>query len=131
MKLVAAVVTLLSVYACSLQLNDPDPLFWIGLYGLAAVMSAMVVIGRPTLRVSVVAAGIYLLTAILWIEALPATNIDMFRRVHMMGSEEEVRELWGAILCLFWSLCVWLHARRLASAAQTRDARPEENSGRT
>jgi hypothetical protein len=122
MKLVAACFTLLFLFACYVQLNDPDPLTWIGLYGVAVVISATVVMGRPSLRLSAVAAGIYLVAVILWIEALPATSLDVFQHVDMSTiEEEEVRELWGMILCLAWSSCVWLHARRIRSVAENTD----------
>ena len=76
-------------------------------------------IGRPPGKLAAVAVGVYLLTAALWIDALPATSIEAFQHIQMSGiEEEEVRELWGTILCLIWSVCVWFYARSVESPSR-------------
>lgn len=36
----------LLAWTASVQLNDPDPVFWVGLYGLCAVVPALAIFGR-------------------------------------------------------------------------------------
>ena len=59
-----------------------------------------------------------LVTAILWVDALPNTSFEAFQAVEMKNTEEEeVRELWGVIFCLSWSGAVWLQAFRSRDAS--------------
>lgn len=41
------IFALVLLFFAALQINDPDPLFWIGLYGIAALGPLLTLFGRP------------------------------------------------------------------------------------
>lgn len=47
LKSVDFVFALVLLFFATLQINDPDPLFWIGLYGIAALGPLLTLFGRP------------------------------------------------------------------------------------
>jgi len=85
------------------QLNDPDPVIWVALYGAAAALSLLAALDRyhfwPTLAVlALYAVGILYLSP-----ALRDTSLDAFAAVGMENERQElVREFWGLIICAMW-----------------------------
>lgn len=55
-KITHSLFTALLAYTAWLQFNDPDPVFWVSLYGLAAAVPLAALIGiRPAIRHNVAA----------------------------------------------------------------------------
>jgi Transmembrane family 220, helix len=89
----------LFAFAASLQLNDPDPLAWVAIYGAAAAVWGWVALGRRARVAAVVVAGI----SGVW-SALLARGVvgqvdwrHLFDEFSMQGDArvEEAREMLG------------------------------------
>ena len=112
-KLLNSVMTVLFVLALLVQSNDPDPVLWMLVYGVAAALCVATLLKfhiRSVLiaYMTVCAAGIIYLSP-----RFAATSIQAFASVGMSSSiEEEVRELWGLLICLAWSAVLYVHARK-------------------
>lgn len=109
---VAFLMTLVMLYAVVVQLNDPDSVFWVILYGATVLTSALVVAGMRIQPFLWLLLGVYL-AAVLWLSpALPNTSLEAFAALSMKGSVEElVRELWGMVFCAVWTLVMIMHGR--------------------
>ena len=46
MKIFNGILCLLFIFSAALQFNDPDPIQWVAIYGLAAVISGFAVVGK-------------------------------------------------------------------------------------
>jgi len=100
-----------------LQFNDPDPQVWVTIYGLAAILSALVAFGRynlPVLLIAAVAAligGIYLFPASVgdWI-LQEWEQADLTMKTPDM---EEARESFGLLIVfLVMSLAAYMGWRQ-------------------
>jgi len=113
--------TLMFIVFAYLQLNDPDPEVWVTIYGVAAVLSALVAVGKyylPLLLLVASAAflgGIYLFPSSVsdwvikeWDQAdLTMKTVDM----------EEARESFGLlIISLIMSLAAYIGWRKTKSS---------------
>ena len=56
-RIVHALVALLLLVMAAIQLNDPDPAYWVTVYALVAVVPAARIFGRHLPKTSLVAAG--------------------------------------------------------------------------
>ncbi len=111
-KLITVIMIILFGYAIAVQLNDPDPYFWVALYGISLIASLGVLVALPMPGVLWVALGIYV-AAIAWLSPNFAnTSIEAFAAIGMKGDQEElVRELWGMVICALWT-CVLIFQER-------------------
>ena len=121
MRIFAALAALLFAYSAALQLNDPDPVRWIALYGTAAVLSA------ATLFASVPPVAFLALASVatLWALALLPGVLSL---AAFSGTEEE-RELAGLVLVALASVALASRARRSKRARMVgshRDDPPNE-----
>ncbi|HEY8550366.1 MAG TPA: transmembrane 220 family protein [Vicinamibacterales bacterium] len=118
MRAANALMAALFFFSAVLQLNDPDPIRWIALYGAAGVLCALAAIdpARPSWRwratVALVAAG-----WALWIathRSGSAGFFEMFDTWQMkVQPVEESREIYGLALTAGWLLIsAWHGARR-------------------
>ena len=112
-KVLNGIMIVLFVLALIVQSNDPDPLLWMLVYGVAAALSVAALLKfrlRPVLLsyMAVCASGVIYLSP-----RFAATSIQAFASVGMSSSiEEEVRELWGLLICLAWSAVLYVHSRK-------------------
>lgn len=114
----------LFLFAAAVQWNDPDPLLWIVLYGLAAAISALGAAGRFWFGPSAAAAAVYA-SGFAWLApSLVAADPEAFRSIAMQAPEHELpREALGLALCAIWSACLAFYARCAASDRFPRDGR--------
>src|SRR5262245_29125641 len=106
-------MALLFLFASVVQYNDPDPLRWVAIYGVACLASIMAAGGRPFHPA--VAAGVAAV-ALIWILAIifqgqgGAAYRHMFDAWEMTAANvEEARESVGLLIVAAWmtALAVW------------------------
>lgn len=108
---------LLFVFSVALQYNDPDPIRWMSIYGVAAVVCGFEMRRRTPLWLP----ALVMLIAIVWAVSIGyGSHADAFR--HMMDQwemknvhVEEAREQYGLTIVAVWMLLVlaatWLRRR--------------------
>lgn len=94
---------LLFSYAAFVNLNDPDPLIWLGLYGAGAIAAALDIFGQLRLRLAAMLSGLYALGALLVASQGMDTSHPMqgFPQYGIFR-EEVVRESLGLGLVALW-----------------------------
>jgi len=104
-KVADALFLLLFVFSVIVQVNDPDPLAWIAIYGAAAVACLLSLMGRLPWWFAV-ATGI---VALAWAATIAPRVIgqvpflDMFAEFEMKDiGVEESREMYGLLLIGGW-----------------------------
>ncbi len=100
-------------YTIVVQFNNPDPFFWIALYGLSVLTSIGSLVSLPMPGVLWIILGIYT-AAIVWLSPhFSNTSLDAFTDIGMKGMEEAlVRELWGMVICALWTCVLLFHERK-------------------
>jgi transmembrane protein TMEM220 len=104
----------------SLQLNDPDALEWIAIYGLASVLCLAAALGRRTWPYGVMIPGVALLWALSLLPAILAQPV-VWHAVFGPGGMtyapgvEETREALGLVIVAVWTLPILLVSRRLCA----------------
>ncbi len=94
--------------AAWVQLNDPDPVVWVLIYGLAAAVSAMAALGRAP----GVLAGVLGLLSLAWVLNLapglrPVSWAELSTEAPMIGDHVELaRETGGLLLVALAMLAV-------------------------
>jgi len=100
----AGVMTALFVVSAAVQWNDPDPAYWIAIYGVAALLAARAAQGQLPL---VPNAAAFAVLAALALRALPdllGAREEAFTHWHMLATRDEVaREAGGLLICALWS----------------------------
>lgn len=95
----------LFVLSAAVQWNDPDPLAWIALYGLAAVLSGLAARGRIPFAPNAAAFVLFTVLTALWLPSLQTARAEAFTSIQMKASrDEEPRETVGLALAAVWSL---------------------------
>jgi hypothetical protein len=118
-RIIAALMAALLAYAAVLNFNDPDPVRWIAIYGVACLVS---ILAAATGAVPIAAPAAIALVALVWGATLAARvpNIDvythMFDEWEMKSSQvEEAREACGLFIVGVWMAVVaavlWRGAR--------------------
>ena len=109
-----AVMVLLFTFAALLQLNDPDPVRWFTIYGLAAVACLLSVLRR--LRWALPA--LLCVVALAWAATIAPRVVgrvpfgDMFAAWEMKNAGiEESREMYGLLIVAAWMAVLALRAR--------------------
>ena len=98
LKTISLLFCLLFLAAAALQWNDPDPLIWIVLYGLAAVVSFFYFIGRRHFWITLLFGLIYLIWAIvLWPDTWEGINLGEGN----IANIERARESLGLMIMAF------------------------------
>ncbi|MCP5056433.1 MAG: hypothetical protein GY937_06855 [bacterium] len=104
-----AVLFALSV---AVQWNDPDPIFWMGIYGLALVLAAMGAAGRLPFWPNAAALGLFIVLFLVWMPSLLDSRQEAFTSFEMKTSTDEApREAGGLLLCVVWSAVLTHRAR--------------------
>lgn len=99
----AAVGAIAFAWFASLQINEPDPVGWIAIYGAAALVSAIGAIRRAPLLLAAIVA----LVAFGWAATLVP---DVITDASWSGTELE-RELGGLVLVGAWMLALGSEGR--------------------
>lgn len=116
----AGLMTAVFALCVAVQWNDPDPFYWMGLYGIALLLAAQAALGRVPLVPNAAALALFAVLAARSLPQLLAGREEAFMHWHMLASEDEVaREAGGLLLSALWSAvqtAVAAGARRKASA---------------
>ena len=106
-KILATFLAVMFLCFALVQVNDPDPLLWILVYGSMMVISIMALFNRFPIQIMIVMAGGYLLLSALhvdgmmeWLES-PNRSL-LFSDIAKMQYPyiEEAREFLGLLICL-------------------------------
>ncbi len=101
----------------AVQYNDPDPLYWMAIYGLALALALSAALGRAPFVPNAAALGIFAVLAALALPDLLAAREAAFTHWHMLAAQDEVaREAGGLLICAVWSAAQTLVAARLRGA---------------
>lgn len=123
LKIVDAVMLSAFVFSVVVQLNDPDPIAWVLIYGAAAVASLLAMLGRghwaPPAVVAVLAGA--------WAASIAPRVVgevpfgDMFGAFEMESvAIEESREMYGLLIIAVWmAVLCWRAVGRRARKAVT------------
>lgn len=102
-----------------LQLNDPDPVVWMAMYGAAALSAAAVPYWRRGWVVAAVVAAVAAAWALaLWSGVAGAVETsDLWRKMSEKGGRvEEMREAGGLTIVALWlGAAAWIGRRRAAA----------------
>ena len=104
-KVADALFLLMFVFSVIVQVNDPDPLIWMAIYGAAAVACLLSLMGRLPWRFAVLTGVI----ALAWAATIAPRVIgqvpflDMFAEFEMKDiGVEESREMYGLLIVGGW-----------------------------
>ena len=105
------------ILSAAVQWNDPDPLAWIALYGLAATLAGAGAIGRLPVGPNIGAAGLFVLLTLLWMPSLGGARSEAFTSFELKASRDErPRETVGLAICAGFSVLqaaiAWRHRPR-------------------
>jgi hypothetical protein len=101
-RAVNAVMFLLFLLAVAVQYNDPDPLRWMTVYGLAALGCLLAIFGRlPRAGAALLAAA-----ALVWALLLAPRVVG-----RQSLNSEEGREMMGLLIVVFWMTLLFFRAR--------------------
>jgi hypothetical protein len=127
MKIVKIFLAVLFLLFALVQINDPDPLLWILIYGAMVVISVMSIFHRyPTGVMIVMAAGYLIMTTIYfpgfatWLGS--SDRYLLFDDLAKMQFPyiEEAREFLGLIICIVVLLFYFYISRRKGSHHQSK-----------
>lgn len=111
------VMTVLFLVAVAVQYNDPDPLRWMGIYGLAALACVLALAGRLSRWVPVLIG----LVAVAWAGLIAPGVVgrvspgDLFESYAMKSEPvEEAREMGGLLIVAVWMALLALVGARPA-----------------
>lgn len=103
-KVLSAVFALLFVWAAILQYNDPDPLLWYFIYGIAALLSFLFAIQKLPLLLPVVVSFVYLFGAyVFWPDEFEGVTIGAGNINNIEHARESLGLLIMALVMLFYA----------------------------
>ena len=90
--------------SAAVQWNDPDPAYWIALYGVAALLAARAAQGQLPRVPNAAALAMYVALGLRALPDLLAAREEAFTHWQMLSAGDEVaREAGGILLCAAWS----------------------------
>jgi hypothetical protein len=108
MKILKIFFAVLFLLFAIVQLNDPDPIVWILVYGAMVVVSMMVAFGRYPVRIMTAMAAGYLILTVMHFDGFTDWLGSPDRRLLFDDLAkmqypyiEEAREFLGLLICLF------------------------------
>ena len=108
-RLFSILMTGLFVFAAVVQYNDPDPWLWIGVYLSVALISAAALPGWNIRIFSGLLCVALFSGVVILSDRFSDTSLQAFTSVGMDSIvEEEVRELWGLLIALLWTLTLFV-----------------------
>jgi len=121
LRIASGVFCGLFLLSVAVQWNDPDPAFWMALYGLAALLAGLGAAGRLPLWPNVAALALFLAFFAAWSPALLGAREEAFTSFSMRApGDEEPREAIGLLLCAAWSGVQSVAALRQRNLARAR-----------
>jgi hypothetical protein len=112
MKLLNYLMTACFLFSVIVQLNDPDPIRWIVIYGLAAAACAWAIRGRVDWRFPA-AVGAVALSWALWLASSVLGKVrfgELFEAFEMKDTRVEVgREFGGLLIVAAWMAVLAFH----------------------
>jgi hypothetical protein len=103
-RVAAGVMTALFVLSATVQWNDPDPAYWIAIYGVAALLAARAAQGQLPLVPNAAALAVFAVLAARALPNLLGGREEAFTHWQMLAPSDEVaREAGGLSLCALWS----------------------------
>ena len=103
------------LFSIGVQFNDPDPLAWVAIYGLAAGASVLGLLGRRHLAFP----GLIAVLAVIWSARIAprvlgrVPFLDMFGAFEMKDvGIEESREMYGLVLITAWMVVLAVRGAR-------------------
>lgn len=110
-----ALFALMFGFSVVVQVNDPDPLGWVAVYGLAVLVCVLVIVRRVHPVVPVLVA----LAALTWAATIAPRVLGRVEFLGMFGAfemeslaVEESREMYGLLLVAAWMGVVAFRSRR-------------------
>ncbi len=94
------------------QFNDPDWLMWMLTYGASLVATVLIIYnaGIKLRWFLIILILFYAFGVFQWSDSFANTSLDAFMAVGMKNAVEEgVRELWGLVICLVWTIVLIIH----------------------
>jgi Transmembrane family 220, helix len=111
------IMLLMFMFSAAVQLNDPDPLVWMGIYGAAAVVCGLEIQRRAPVWAPLAVAVIALVWAgSLYYRASDVPVSSLFAQWEMRDLRiEEAREMYGLTIVAVWMIVIvgvrWARAR--------------------
>ena len=104
LRIGAAVMSLFFLLCAAVQWNDPDPVVWLGVYGMAAGLAAAAAFGRLPLVPNALALAFFAGMTAAWAPSPSSVRVEAFTSFSMKSeADEEPREAMGLLLCTVWS----------------------------
>ena len=116
LAIVNYVMLIIFLYMVGVQYNDPDPWFWMGIYGIAAIICIFASLGRLNWGLSALVA----LAALGWALMLVPQVIgkvsfgELFSSMYMKSLVvEQAREMGGLLIVAAWMTVLTVYWRQL------------------
>jgi len=121
MKVINIVLTILFAVFAVVQFNDPDPWFWVLLYGFIAVISGFAIVGKYYKRAIYIGMAIcFLGVVIFYPDFRDWMNMGSPNIAESMKAEkphiEFVREFFGLVICFLALLFHFFQKRKIDNA---------------
>lgn len=117
-KFMSYLMVLFFLMSVAVQYNDPDGTVWMFVYGVILATTLFIMFKpNPSIRwvlyPLLIAFGIAVFQ---WSESFADTSMDAFMAVGMKNIiQEEVRELWGLVICLIWTIVLTIKSLNYAN----------------
>lgn len=117
-KIFGGIMTAAFAIFAAVQYNDPDGLLWVAVYILAAAITLLALLGRPSIAAPLV--GVAYLAAAFWIMPKEGGN---------WMNIETGREAMGLLVCAVWmgALTAHWYRHKNPGAPQSQPAEPESD----
>lgn len=113
-RIADALFLVMFLFSVIVQFNDPDPLAWVAIYGLAAVACALSLLGRLRAWFPAVVGAL----ALLWAINIAPRVVGRVPFLEMFGAfemkdlgVEESREMYGLLLIALWMAILFVRNR--------------------
>lgn len=114
-RVVDALFLVMFLFSVIVQVNDPDPVAWMAIYGLAVFACALSLLGRLRAWVPALVGAL----ALLWAINIAPRVVGRVPFLEMFGAfemkdvgVEESREMYGLVLIAVWMAVLFLRLRR-------------------
>ena len=115
MKILNYIMTACFLFSTIVQYNDPDPVVWMLIYGLAGLACVLAIMGRLHWIFPAVVGGV----ALAWALTIASNVIgkvafrELFEAFEMKDERVEVaREFGGLLIVTFWMAALVFHSLR-------------------